>query len=128
MAVSEVCGRISSAASHKKTGPWALRTAIDASGARPHLLATGTIRKRSGGRPMDNALTAEKVSAIVGDLGAERLLEIIDTGATEQELLEAKVLALQGELPRTPREGVRTPVVHAVYDILRADMPDPREG
>lgn len=77
---------------------------------------------------MGDALTTEQVSAIVGNLGVERMLEIIDTGATEQELLEAKILALQGELPRTVRDDLRTPVIHALYDILRADMIDPHEG
>lgn len=76
---------------------------------------------------MNSALSRDKVFEIVGNLGTERTLQIIDTGATERELLEAKILALQGELPHAPREDLRMPVVHQLYEILRADMIEPEE-
>lgn len=71
---------------------------------------------------MTEKLTAAQVIDTVGDLGAERVLQIIDTGATLQELVEARMLATQEEFPPGLAAGLRTEVVHALYDILRADL------
>lgn len=71
---------------------------------------------------MTQDMTREDAIAIVGDLGAERLTEIVDSGATAEELLEAKVMAVAGDQPRHPHESLRPEIVHRCYDILRADI------
>lgn len=72
-------------------------------------------------------LTSERILEIVGWLGPERVQEIINTGASERELVEAKILAQQQDATYTEKSGVRTAVVHRLYDILRADLVDPHE-
>ncbi|MHA1113495.1 MAG: hypothetical protein ACTSRY_03195 [Alphaproteobacteria bacterium] len=71
---------------------------------------------------MTEELSRDGAVAIVGDLGAERLTQIVDSGATAEELLEAKVMAAAGDQPRHTSESLRTEYVHRCYDILRADM------
>ncbi len=71
---------------------------------------------------MDETLTTDAVTDIVGRLSAERILQIIDTGATEKELLEAKIMAAQDDIEGALRSDDREEVVHALYDILRADL------
>jgi hypothetical protein len=71
---------------------------------------------------MDETLTTDAVTDIVGRLSAERILQIIDTGATEKELLEAKIMAAQDDIESALRSDDREEVVHALYDILRADL------
>lgn len=76
---------------------------------------------------MNETLTKDRIAEIVGKLSAEHVVEILESDATPRELVEAKLLAQQQERPYTPKPGVRTEVVHQLYDILRADMIDPAE-
>ena len=76
---------------------------------------------------MSEQLTHAKIAEIVGELGPERIVQILDTGATERELVEARVVAQQQEWLYADKPGLRTEVVHQLYDILRADLADPRE-
>jgi hypothetical protein len=76
---------------------------------------------------MTERLTTERIVEIAGKLGPERIMEILDTGATERELIEARYVAQQQEWVYADRPGVRTEVVHRLYDVLRADLIDPQE-
>lgn len=71
---------------------------------------------------MSEKLTADRIIDIVGQLSAERIVQVLDTDATEKELLEAKVMAAQEDIEGASRHDARVEVVHALYDILRADM------
>jgi hypothetical protein len=71
---------------------------------------------------MSEKLTTDRVTDIVGRLSAERIVQILDTGATENELLEAKIMAGQDDIEGAPRSDDRVEMVHALYDILRADL------
>jgi len=72
-------------------------------------------------------LTHEKIAEIVGELGPERIVQILDTGATERELIEARIVAQLQEWRYTDKPGLRTDIVHELYDILRTDLVDPHE-
>lgn len=76
---------------------------------------------------MTDKLTSEKIVEIAGKLGPERIVQILDTGASEPELIEARLVAQSQEWRYTDKPGLRTEVVHALYDILRADLVDPHE-
>ena len=76
---------------------------------------------------MTEKLTHEKIAEIVGELGPERIVQILDTGATERELVEARFVAQQQEWVYTDKPDIRTEVVHRLYDILRADLIDQQE-
>lgn len=80
-----------------------------------------------GDGAMSGPLTSERIVQIVGRLGRERVLQIINTGASERELIEAKILAQQQDTAYIEKPGVRTRVVHRLYDILRTDLIDPHE-
>lgn len=71
---------------------------------------------------MSERMTPERIRQIVGRLSEDRVLQILDTGANEQELIRAKMLAVQQDLGPDEIGGLRTEVVHALYDILRADL------
>lgn len=71
---------------------------------------------------MTDKLTKDRITEMVGHLSEERVVQIFDTGATETELLEAKLMAAQEDIEGAPRSEARMEVVHALYDILRADM------
>jgi hypothetical protein len=71
---------------------------------------------------MTERLTSEQVIETVGHLDDERVLEVIDTGATLEELAKAMVLASQVSFPGVSGGNVRIDVVHSLYDILRAGM------
>ena len=71
---------------------------------------------------MGGKLTTDRIMDIVGRLSAERIVQIIDTGATEKELLDAKIMAAQEDIEGALRSDDRVEVVHALYDILRADL------
>ena len=76
---------------------------------------------------MTETLTKEQIADTVGKLSAEHMVEILETGATLRELVEAKVLAQSQDQYYVEKPGVRSEVVHRLYDILRADMIDPYE-
>ena len=76
---------------------------------------------------MTETLTRDGIVDIVGRLSAERIVQIFDTGAREKELIEAKIMAAQGDIEGAPRGDVRMEVVHALYDILRADLAEREE-
>ena len=76
---------------------------------------------------MTEALTHAKIAEIVGELGPERIVQILDTGATERELIEARIVAQQQEWRYADKPGLRTEIVHELYDILRTDLVDPHE-
>ena len=71
---------------------------------------------------MSEKLTTDRITDIVGRLSAERIVQILDIGASEKELLEAKIMAAQEDIEGAPRSDARVEVVHALYDILRADL------
>ncbi len=71
---------------------------------------------------MSEELTQDKVTEIVGRLSEERIVQILDTGATETELLEAMLMAEQEDLEGVARSEARVEVLHALYDILRAGI------
>jgi len=71
---------------------------------------------------MSEKLSVDRIAGLVGRLSPERITQIRDTGATENEVLQAKIMAAQGDIEGMPRSDVRVEVVHALYDILRADM------
>lgn len=71
---------------------------------------------------MSEKLTRDRITDIVGRLSEERIVQILDTGATETELLEAKLLASQQDLEGVVQSEARVEVLHALYDILRADI------
>jgi len=73
-------------------------------------------------------LSNERIEEIVGQLSAERILQIIDSGANERELVEARLLAQTQDARYTEKPGVRTAIVHQLYDILRADLIDRGES
>ena len=77
---------------------------------------------------MTTDLTHEKAVELVGRLGENRIAQIIATGASPAELMEAKILAMQDEYPGTDKEALRSEVVHRLYDLLRVDLPEPREA
>ena len=69
------------------------------------------------------SLTVSQVTALVGCLDTNVIADILATGATEAEIAEAKRLATKSDQPvPPPAASARTPLVHRVYDILRADM------
>ena len=70
---------------------------------------------------MAERLTRDKIIEIVGGLSEERIVQILDSGATEKELLESMLMASQEDVEGAPRSEARMEVVHALYDILRAD-------
>jgi hypothetical protein len=76
---------------------------------------------------MTEKLTSERIVEIAGRLGPERIVQILDTGATEPELVEARLVAQAQEWRYADKPGLRTEVVHQLYDILRADLIDPNE-
>jgi hypothetical protein len=76
---------------------------------------------------MTDKLTTDKITEMVGRLSEERIVQILDTGATDTELLEAKLMAAQEDIEGAPRGEARMEVVHALYDILRADMTEREE-
>ena len=73
-------------------------------------------------------LTREQVEEIMGRLDDLKLAEILDTGASTPELLEAKrwmagyMRTLPDDLP------VRPSIVSRLCDIMRADEPDWYDG
>ena len=71
---------------------------------------------------MSEKLTQDKVTEIVGRLSEERIVQILDIGATETELLEAMLMAEQEDLEGVAQSEARVEVLHALYDILRADI------
>ena len=76
---------------------------------------------------MTAKLNHDRIAEIVGELGPERIVQILDTGATERELVEARYVAQQQEWVYADKPGIRTEVVHQLYDILRADLIDQQE-
>jgi hypothetical protein len=76
---------------------------------------------------MADKLTTDRITEMVGRLSEERIVQILDTGAIEIELLEAKLMAAQEDIEGAPRSEARMEVVHALYDILRADMTEREE-
>ncbi len=76
---------------------------------------------------MPKDLTPDRIREMVGRLGDERILQIIDTGAIEAELLRAKALAVQENLLLGEEGEMRTEVLHKLYDILRADLVEHEE-
>ena len=71
---------------------------------------------------MSEKLTRDRITEIVGRLSEERIVQILDTGATETELLEAKLMAAQEDLEGVAQSEARVEVLHELYDILRADI------
>ncbi len=76
---------------------------------------------------MPKNLTSDRIREMVGRLGDERVLQIIDTGATEEELLRAKALAVQENLLLAEESEMRTEVLHKLYDLLRSDLVEREE-
>lgn len=73
-----------------------------------------------------NPLTAEQVRAIVGEVSAARLMAILKTGATVEELEEAAALAA-GESDLVGQEGLQSSrVVAELYEILAPEPEDER--
>jgi hypothetical protein len=73
------------------------------------------------------ALSAGDIVAIVGHVDSAVVAAIRDTGATASEVAEAKRLASKTDQPIPPPAAGRTPIIHKVYDLLRAGLPDPEE-
>ena len=72
----------------------------------------------------DTRLTRDQIEAVMGRLDDLKLAEIIATGATTPELVEAKRW-IAGYKRTVPDDlPVRPSVVGTVCDILRSDEPD----
>ena len=69
-------------------------------------------------------LTREQVIHIVGDIGDDRIMEIISTGATADELLEAFAWLTEDDYLGAELERPLAGVVARLVDILTADEPD----
>lgn len=70
-------------------------------------------------------LDRDSILAIVGRLGDRGVAEIIASGATAEELLEAFVLAQAGETGDPARQPAG--LVARLVEILLADSPAPEE-
>lgn len=73
-------------------------------------------------------LTSDEVVDIVGNLDDLRIAEIIGTGATAAEVVEAKRWAAGYQRTIADHEDLRPSVVAKVTDLLRADEAEWDEG
>ena len=71
--------------------------------------------------------TASEIVAICGHLDDGMIAEIVATGATAAEVLEAFTWYSADDQIGTELQRSRRGAVGAVYDILRRDEPDPDE-
>ena len=73
---------------------------------------------------MNTKLTRARVIEIVGPLDESLIAQVLDAEATPAELEMARVLAEKQDTSDLTGPSVRTPVVHRLYDILRAELPE----
>ena len=69
-------------------------------------------------------LTPETVTDILGRCDDMRMVEILDTGATPAEVMEAKRWADGDDRTLGDDQALRASVVTRLWDILTADEPD----
>lgn len=70
------------------------------------------------------ALTHEQVVEVVGDIGDDRIVEIIATGAALDELVEAFAWLSEDDYLGATLERDRSGTVGRLIDILTADEPE----
>lgn len=70
-------------------------------------------------------ITREEIRRILGPIDEDRIIAILDVGATAAEVEAAKTLADANQPPPGRDPVGRTAIVHRVYDLLRADLPEP---
>ncbi len=71
-----------------------------------------------------NLITRMEIRQILGPIDEDRIVAVLDVGATATEVLEAKLLAEADQPPPGHHPEGRTAIVHRIYDILRAGMPE----
>jgi len=74
--------------------------------------------------PSNVPLTRDRVVEIVGELEDDRILEIIETGATAEQLTEALAWLSEDEYLGQELQHPPSGVVARLVDILQADEPD----
>lgn len=73
--------------------------------------------------PSNVPLTRDRVVEIVGELEDDRILEIIGTGATEEQLTEALAWLSEDDYLGQELQHPPSGVVAQLVDILQADEP-----
>lgn len=73
---------------------------------------------------MTTTVTAKEVMEIAGPLDDLRVLQIVDTGATAAEVLEARAWTIGDRRSIGGDEPLREAIVELVFDILRAEDPE----
>jgi hypothetical protein len=77
--------------------------------------------------PARTAANPDEIRKIVGDLEDAIVTNIMRTGATESEVLEAFLWTTSDEELGNEVERLPHGTVGAVYEILKAQEPDPNE-
>jgi hypothetical protein len=70
------------------------------------------------------SLTRQQVTEVIGQADDEHLVEIIETGATLAELIEARLWMAGQRRTLGDQQPLRPTIVEEVYDILCAEDPD----
>ncbi len=77
---------------------------------------------------MDDALTRAQIVDAVGHIDEDQIETILAAGATAAELEMARILADKQDTSDASPPDVRMDVVHRLYDVLRAELPDTERG